>query len=44
MGQADFQGELLDVVAEEGFLPKGTEVEVVRDEGFRKVVRKRKEG
>lgn len=44
VGQADFQGELLDVVAEEGFLPKGTEVEVVRDEGFRKVVRKRKEG
>lgn len=44
VGQADFKGELLDVVAEEGFLPKGTEVEVVRDEGFRKVVRKRKEG
>ncbi len=44
VGQAEFEGELVDVVAEEGFLPKGTEVEVVRDQGFRKVVRKRKEG
>ncbi|GAB4304332.1 MAG: NfeD family protein [Candidatus Bipolaricaulota bacterium] len=44
VGQAEFAGELVDVVAEEGFLPKGTEVEVVRDQGFRKVVRKRKEG
>lgn len=44
VGQAEFEGELVDVVAEEGFLPKGTEVEVVRDQGFRKVVRRRKEG
>lgn len=44
VGQADFAGELVDVVSAEGFLPKGSAIEVVRDEGYRKMIRKRKEG
>ncbi len=44
VGQAEFGDDLIDVVAEGGFLPKGAPVEVVRDEGYRKVVRRRKEG
>lgn len=44
VGKAEFEGEQLDVVAEEGFIPKGSAVEIVRDEGYRKVVRKAKEG
>lgn len=43
VGRAEFEGESLDVVAEEGFIPKGTAVEIVRDEGYRKVVRRVKE-
>jgi membrane-bound serine protease (ClpP class) len=43
VGAADFSGERLDVNCEEGYLPKGTLVVVVRDEGFRKVVRRAKE-
>jgi membrane-bound serine protease (ClpP class) len=44
VGKAEFEGETLDVVAEEGFIPKGSGVEIVRDEGYRKVVRRVKEG
>ncbi len=44
VGKAEFEGEQLDVVAEEGFIPKGSAVEIVRDEGYRKVVRQVKEG
>ncbi len=44
VGKAEFAGEQLDVVAEEGFIPKGSTVEIVRDEGYRKVVRQVKEG
>lgn len=44
VGKAEFEGEPLDVVAEEGFIPKGSTVEIVRDEGYRKVVRRVKEG
>lgn len=44
VGKAEFEGEQLDVVAEEGFIPKGSVVEIVRDEGYRKVVRQVKEG
>ncbi|MGC9018235.1 MAG: NfeD family protein [Candidatus Bipolaricaulaceae bacterium] len=44
VGKAEFAGEQLDVVAEEGFIPKGSTVEIVRDEGYRKVVRRIKEG
>lgn len=44
VGRAEFGGEPLDVVAEEGFVPKGSTVEIVRDEGYRKVVRRVKEG
>ncbi len=44
VGRAEFEGEQLDVVAEEGFIPKGSAVEIVRDEGYRKVVRRVKEG
>ncbi len=43
VGKADFAGEMLDVVAEGGFVPKGSAVEIVRDEGYRKVVRQVKE-
>lgn len=44
VGKAEIDGEQLDVVAEEGFIPKGSTVEIVRDEGYRKVVRRVKEG
>lgn len=44
VGKAEVEGEQLDVVAEEGFIPKGSTVEIVRDEGYRKVVRRVKEG
>ncbi|MFN3346832.1 MAG: NfeD family protein, partial [Candidatus Bipolaricaulaceae bacterium] len=43
VGKGEFEGEQLDVVAEEGFIPKGSPVEIVRDEGYRKVVRQVKE-
>ena len=40
VGAGEFSGERIDVVCEEGFLPKGTPIEIIRDEGLRKVVRK----
>lgn len=43
VGAGLFGEERVDVVCEEGFLPKGTPIEVIKDEGYRKVVR-RKEG
>jgi membrane-bound serine protease (ClpP class) len=43
VGAGEFSGERLDVICEEGFLPKGTPIEIVRDEGFRKVVRQIRE-
>lgn len=43
-GSARFDGERLDVVAEGEFIPKGTAIVIVRDEGYRKVVRPAKEG
>lgn len=43
VGKAEVAGEVLDVVAEEGFVAKGATVEIVRDEGYRKVVRRVKE-
>ena len=43
VGAGEFAGERLDVICEEGFLPQGTPIEIIRDEGFRKVVRKVKE-
>lgn len=43
-GKVLIEGEQVDVVVEEGFVPKGKMVEVVRDEGYRKVVREVKEG
>ncbi|MEA3239328.1 MAG: NfeD family protein [Candidatus Bipolaricaulota bacterium] len=45
VGTGKFDGERADVVCEEGFLPKGTTIVVTRDDGYRKVVRKKdKEG
>jgi membrane-bound serine protease (ClpP class) len=38
-GAAQVDGRRVDVVAEEGYLPAGTPVEVVVDEGYRRVVR-----
>jgi len=43
VGAGEFSGERMDVICEEGFLPKGTPIEIVRDEGFRKVVRQARE-
>lgn len=40
VGAGEFDGERIDVVCEEGFLPKGTPVVVIKDEGYRKVVRR----
>ncbi len=45
VGTGEFDGERVDVVCEEGFLEKGTPIVVTRDDGYRKVVKKRdKEG
>lgn len=40
-GAAEVDGERVDVVAEAGFLPAGSPLVVVRDEGYRRVVRAR---
>jgi len=45
MGAGEFSGERVDVVCEEGFLGRGTQIVVTKDEGYRKVVREiQKEG
>jgi membrane-bound ClpP family serine protease len=43
VGAGLFGEERVDVVCEEGFLPKGTPIEVIKDEGYRKVVRRKEE-
>jgi len=43
-GAAEFDGERVDVVADGGFISRGEAVVIVRDEGYRKVVRIVKEG
>ncbi len=40
VGVALIDKHRVDVVCEEGYLPKGTNIVVVRDEGYRKVVRR----
>jgi membrane-bound serine protease (ClpP class) len=40
VGAGEFDGERSDVVSEEGFLPEGTPIVVIKDEGYRKVVRR----
>jgi membrane-bound serine protease (ClpP class) len=40
-GAAEIDGERVDVVAEAGYLPAGTDLVVVVDEGYRRVVRAR---
>ncbi|MFH1609058.1 MAG: hypothetical protein ABID40_00310 [Candidatus Bipolaricaulota bacterium] len=42
-GAADFSGEQVDVVAQSGYIGQGTPIVIVRDDGYRKVVRKSKE-
>jgi len=42
-GAAEFDGERVDVVAEGGFILKGEAVVIVRDDGYRKIVRVAKE-
>ncbi len=42
-GAGEFAGERVDIVAEEGFILKGTPIVIVQDEGYRKVVRESKE-
>jgi membrane-bound serine protease (ClpP class) len=45
VGAGIFDEERIDVVCEEGFLPKGTPIVVIRDDVYRKVVRRtEKEG
>ncbi len=44
VGIGEFEGERLDVVAEVGFIPKGSPIVVIRDEGYRKVVRRAEGG
>ena len=43
VGAGEFADERVDVICEEGFLPQGTTIVVIKDEGYRKVVRKEKE-
>jgi membrane-bound serine protease (ClpP class) len=38
-GIAEIEGERVDVVSEGGYIPAGTAIVVVRDEGYRRVVR-----
>lgn len=40
VGAGRFDDERIDVVCEEGFLAKGTPIVVIRDDGYRKVVKK----
>ncbi len=44
VGKGEFAGEIIDVLCGEGFLPKGTPIVVTKDEGYRKVVRRKGEG
>jgi membrane-bound serine protease (ClpP class) len=44
VGVGVFDEERADVVCREGYLPRGTEIEVIEDSGFRKVVRQIQEG
>lgn len=41
VGSGEFAGERVDVVCEEGFLIQGTPLVVIKDDGYRKVVKKR---
>ena len=43
VGMGEFGADRIDVVCEEGHLPRGTPLLVVKDEGYRKVVRRIKE-
>jgi membrane-bound serine protease (ClpP class) len=38
-GAVSIDGQRIDVVAQEGYLPAGAEIEVIVDEGYRRVVR-----
>lgn len=41
-GVAEIEGERVDVVSDGEYLPAGEEIEVVRDEGYRRLVRRRR--
>ncbi|HDI11955.1 MAG TPA: hypothetical protein ENF77_06555, partial [Candidatus Acetothermia bacterium] len=41
VGKGEFSGRILDVVSEEGYIPKGTEIVITRAEGIRFVVRRK---
>ncbi|MGB2983134.1 MAG: hypothetical protein WBC63_04650 [Candidatus Bipolaricaulia bacterium] len=43
VGTGEFGADRIDVICEEGHLPKGTPLLVIKDEGYRKVVRRTKE-
>lgn len=38
VGVGEFSGERTDVVCEEGYIPKGTPIVVIQDQGYRRVV------
>ena len=40
VGKGEFSGRIVDVVSEEGYLPRGTEIVITRAEGIRFVVRR----
>ncbi len=44
VGSGQFGDERTDVVCEEGFLPKGSFIVVIRDDRYRKIVRRTQEG
>jgi membrane-bound serine protease (ClpP class) len=41
VGKGEFSGRIVDVVSEEGYIPKGTEIVITRAEGIRFVVRRK---
>ncbi len=43
VGKGEFGNEITDVVCEEGYLPKGAPIVVTKDEGYRKLVQRKKE-
>jgi len=43
VGSGEFGKDRFDVICEEGHFPKGTPIVIVKDEGYRKVVRRAKE-
>jgi len=43
VGVGEFAGQRVDVTCEEGYLPKGTQIVIIEEQGYRKVVKRVKE-